>query len=301
MARGLGAPMSICRRRRPRLIIAHRAPLGRERTASTAPCTACATCWPRSPNANPNASAKGSARPTGRRSTRPSTSATEGNGSWPWSASSIGPATAPRRDVRRRRRRARRPPALPDPPPPAMAQHEPPRAIARRGQTPHQVHRPLPPAKPAASPSSGPSSASTSPTPPTASIHPARAPAPQARGIRGPRRHHSRGSHRRLDSPLPGTWAAAKLQQLRDATDLATLRFIEEKANVLLIGRPGVGKTMVATGHGRRAGRAAFPAPSRAPVPRRETSARHRCREEPGSYARKTRRAVASVAETRLS
>ena len=45
---------------------------------------------------------------------------------------------------RRRPRRARRAPALPDQTPPPVAQHQPARTLARRGQTPHQGDRPLP-------------------------------------------------------------------------------------------------------------------------------------------------------------
>ena len=55
-----------------------------------------------------------------------------------------GGYTAAAKCLRRRPRRARRAPALPDPTPTQVAQHEPARTLARRGQAPHQGDRPVP-------------------------------------------------------------------------------------------------------------------------------------------------------------
>jgi DNA replication protein DnaC len=53
-------------------------------------------------------------------------------------------------------------------------------------------------------------------------------------------------------------FAAQPTLDRRLVEDLATLRFIEDKANVLLIGPPGVGKTMLATILGHRAVEAGY-------------------------------------------
>ena len=139
IARGLGAPLLVVADGAPGLIKASSS-AGRPQTVSTARFIACATCSPSCPNANANASA----RPTGRRSTSRPTSVTASTPPGARRRARPGRLHGRRQMPRRRPRRARRAPALPDTTPPPLAQHEPARTLARRGQTPHQGDRPLP-------------------------------------------------------------------------------------------------------------------------------------------------------------
>ena len=129
------------RRRRPRADQGRSSSAGPPQTASTAPFTASATCSP----SCPNASASASAGPTGRRSMTPPASATASRRLQAL-VDELDRAgyTAAAKMSGRRPRRARRAPALPDQTPPPVAIDEPARAIARRGQAPHQGDRPLP-------------------------------------------------------------------------------------------------------------------------------------------------------------
>jgi len=100
---------------------------------------------------------------------------------------------------RRRPRRARCAPALPDQTPPALAQHKPARAIAKRGQAPHQAHRPVPRRDQLPDPRLGRAGPLHHPRHQPHQVHPARTPTPQANAIRPTRSEHSRGGDRRLD------------------------------------------------------------------------------------------------------
>jgi Transposase, Mutator family len=91
-------------------------------------------------------------------------------------------------------------------------------ALAGRGQTPHQGHRPLP--RPDQLPHArlGRAGPLHHPRHQRHQLHPTRTPTPQTDQIRGTPTIEPRGGDRRTDRPPPGTRAAAKLQQPRDAT-----------------------------------------------------------------------------------
>ena len=94
---------------------------------------------------------------------------------------------------RRRPRRARRAPALPDPPPPAVAKHEPARALARRGQAPHQGDRPVPRRGQLSHPRLGRARPRHHQRDQWHPLHPARPPTPQPNQIPRPRADAPRG------------------------------------------------------------------------------------------------------------
>jgi DNA replication protein DnaC len=77
----------------------------------------------------------------------------------------------------------------------------------------------------------------------------------EQRRLQGRLRFSKLPAHRTLDQ---FDWAAQPNLDRRLIEDLATLRFVEQKANVLLIGPPGVGKTMLATILGHRAVEAGY-------------------------------------------
>jgi transposase-like protein len=139
IARGLGAPMLIVADGAPGLI------------------KAVEQCWPASDRQHcavhrvgnllaklPERSANASGAPTGRRSMTPPTSGTQSRDRKPWSTSSTEPATPPRPSVWPTTSTRSSSTCAPGQTPPAVAINEPAGAIARRGQAPHQGHRPLP-------------------------------------------------------------------------------------------------------------------------------------------------------------
>ena len=94
---------------------------------------------------------------------------------------------------------ARRAPALPDQAPPQVAEHQPARAITRRGQTTHQGHRPLPRRDQLPHPRLGRPRPLHHPRHQRHQIHPARTPTPTPNEIRRPRTGQPRGGERRID------------------------------------------------------------------------------------------------------
>ena len=156
---------------------------------------ASATCSPTCPSG----SASVSAGPTGRHSMTPSANATE------------AATPDPRRRARQRRlhrrgempgrrpRRARRPPALPDDAPPQVAIDQPARAVARRGQTPHQGDRPLPRRDQLPHARVGRARPLHHPRQERRQVQPARTPTPAPHQIPRQSTNDPRGGERRLD------------------------------------------------------------------------------------------------------
>jgi transposase-like protein len=104
----------------------------------------------------------------------------------------------------RRPRRRRRSPALPDKTPPTLAQHQPARTIARRGQTPDQGHGPLPRRRQLPDARVGRPGPADHPRDQRHPVHRAGPPAPQSQPVHRARRRRHRGGDRRLDSHLVG-------------------------------------------------------------------------------------------------